>query len=180
MKILLKILMWIIIIPVALIIIVLIVALFVNKDYAVQRDIVINKPKQEVYDYVKLIKNQEEYSTWVRMDPNMKKELKGTDGTVGFIYAWNGNSRAGEGEQEIKKLTDGERVDIEVRFKRPMESGLNAVLSTATVSDAQTKVTWAVSGRNKYPFNFMNLFMNNMLGKDLDSSLILLKSNLEK
>lgn len=36
------------------------------------------------------------------LDPNMEKEFKGTDGTVGFIYGWNGNKEGGEGEQEIK------------------------------------------------------------------------------
>jgi hypothetical protein len=31
----------------------LIIALFVKKDYAVQREVTIDKPKQEVFDYIK-------------------------------------------------------------------------------------------------------------------------------
>lgn len=37
-------------------------------------------------------------------DPNMRKNFKGTDGTVGFCYAWDGNKKAGKGEQEIIAL----------------------------------------------------------------------------
>ncbi|MDQ3683867.1 MAG: SRPBCC family protein, partial [Bacteroidota bacterium] len=91
----------------------LIIALFVKKEYTVERDITINKPKQEVFNYVKYLKNQDNYSKWVRTDPAMKKDFRGTDGTVGFVYAWDGNKKAGKGEQEIKNIMEGERVDVE-------------------------------------------------------------------
>ena len=42
----------------------LIVALFVKKDYSVEKEIVINKPKTEVFEYIKLLKNQDNYSKW--------------------------------------------------------------------------------------------------------------------
>jgi hypothetical protein len=157
-----------------------IVALFVNKEYVVTREIVISKPKQEVFDYVKHLKNQDYYNRWVQMDPNMKKDFRGADGTVGFVYAWNGNSDAGEGEQEIKNLKDGERVDVEIRFKRPMESTATAPIVTEAIGLKQTKVKWSMQGKSPYPLNFMNLFMDGMLGKDLETSLTNLKGILEK
>ena len=85
----------------------LVMALFISKNYSVTREITINKPKQEVFNYVKLLKNQDYYNVWVQMDPNMKKEFRGTDGTVGFVYAWEGNDKAGAGEQEIKGMVEG-------------------------------------------------------------------------
>lgn len=158
----------------------LIIALFVSNDYNIQKEIVINKPKQEVFDYVKLLKNQDHYSKWVQTDPKMKKAFRGTDGTVGFVYAWNGNEKAGEGEQEIVDLKEGELVDIEVRFKRPMESVAKTPIFTEAVSEQQTKVKWGMQGKSSYPMNFMNLFLDNLLGGDIEQSLTLLKSNLEK
>jgi predicted small secreted protein len=158
----------------------LIVALFVKKEYTIEREITINKPKAEVFNYVKFLKNQDHYSKWVQTDPNMKKEFKGTDGTVGFIYAWDGNKEAGKGEQEIKSIKDGELVDIEVRFERPMEGTAYTPIVTEAVNENTTKVKWGMKGRSEYPFNFMNLFMGGMLGKDLEKSLQTLKSNLEK
>jgi len=47
----------------------LISAAFLEKEYAVEREIVINKPKAEVFNYVKMLKNQENYSLWATMDP---------------------------------------------------------------------------------------------------------------
>ena len=158
----------------------LIIALFVKKEYAVEREVIINKPKQEVFDYVKYLKNQDNYSKWVRMDPNMKKDFRGTDGTVGFVYAWEGNKDAGKGEQEIKNITDGERVDVEVRFEKPMDGIANAPIITEGLSENQTKVKWGMQGKMSYPMNFMNLFMDGMLGKDLETSLRTLKGILEK
>lgn len=34
----------------------LIIAIFVKKEYVVKRDIVINKPKQDVFNYIKFLK----------------------------------------------------------------------------------------------------------------------------
>lgn len=59
----------------------LIVALFVNKTYAVEEAIVINKPKSEVFDYAKHLKNQDDFSAWANLDPNMKKNIP--------WYRWN-------------------------------------------------------------------------------------------
>ncbi len=176
MNILIKILIAVVI----LIAIPLIIALFVKKEYSIQREITINKPKAEVFNYVKYLKNQDNYSKWVRMDPNMKKEFRGTDGAPGFVYAWDGNKKAGKGEQEIKNITEGESVDIEVRFERPFAGIATTPIVTEAVSADQTKVKWEMNGKSKYPLNFMNLFMDNMLGKDLETSLTALKNILEK
>ncbi|MCX2449790.1 SRPBCC family protein [Pedobacter sp. PLR] len=165
---------------VGLIVLALIVALFIKKEYAVEREIVINKPKQEVFDYLKLIKNQDQYSVWNRRFPNKKTDYKGTDGTVGFVYSWDDKGSAGA--QEITKITDGERIEMALRFKVPFEANDNAYMTTEAVSDGQTKVKWGFSGALKYPMNLMLLFLNmeDMLGKDLQKGLDDLKVILEK
>lgn len=175
-----KLLKKILIVIVAVIAIPLIIALFVKKEYTIEREITINKPKPEVFNYVRQLKNQDYYSKWVMKDPSMKKDFKGTDGTVGFIYAWDGNKDAGKGEQEIKDIKEGERVDVEIRFIKPFEGIATAPIITETVSGNQTKVRWGLKGKSSYPINFMNLFMDNMVGKDLEASLTTLKSILEK
>lgn len=164
----------------ALIVVLLAMALFVKKEYMIEREIIINKPVREVFDYVKFLRNQDHYSKWVRTDPNMKKDFRGTDGTEGFVYAWDSTDKnAGKGEQEIKKITEGEVVDVEVRFERPFEGVAKAPIKTESVSADQTKVRWGMEGKSKYPMNLMNLFMLNMLGKDLETSLSDLKRILE-
>jgi uncharacterized protein YndB with AHSA1/START domain len=178
-----KILKFILIGLAGIVALILIVAAFAKKDYAVVREITINKPKQEVFNYVKFLKNQDNYSKWAMMDPGMKKEYKGTDGTVGFVSAWDSKEdNVGAGEQEIKKITDSERIDMELRFKRPFEATDNAYMTTEAVDSNQTKVKWGFEGKMKYPMNVMLLCMDmdKMLGKDLDTGLSNLKNILEK
>lgn len=161
----------------------LIVALFVRKDYAVEESIVINKPKSEVFGYIKHLKNQDNFSKWATMDPHMKKTYRGTDGTVGFVSAWESdNENVGAGEQEILKITEGERMDFELRFLKPFESTQVAYMTTETVSENKTKVKWGFSGKMSYPMNLMMLFMDfeEMIGDDFQVGLKKLKTNLEK
>lgn len=161
----------------------LIVALFVKKDYAVEREITINKPKQEVFGYVKLLKNQDHYSKWATMDLNMTKTYRGTDGTVGFVAAWQSKiDSVGVGEQEIKGIIEGERIDFELRFIEPFEATEPAFMTTEVVSENQTKVKWGFSGHMDYPMNLMMLFVDfeKMIGDDLQTGLNNLKTELEK
>jgi hypothetical protein len=112
--------------------------------------------------------------------PDRTREYKGTDGTVGFIYAWKGNKNAGEGEKEIKNITEGERIEMEIRFVKPMVTSANIILETESLSGDQTKVTWSNAGTLKYPVNIFVPMMEKMLPKEMDSSLLILKNILEK
>lgn len=176
-----KIIKKILFVIVGIIVLALVVALFVSKEYNVKREITIDKPSQEVFDYVKLVKNQQYYNKWVMMDPNMKKDYKGTDGTVGFVYAWDSqNDNVGKGEEEIKLLEEGKQVNLQVRFIRPFEGLAVTEMTTEAVSPTQTKVSWGMSGRSTYPMNITNAFIDGMLGPDLEESLQTLKGVLEK
>ena len=163
-----------------LILLFLLFALISGKEYNIVRTIRINAPKQKVYDYIKMLKNQDYYSKWVMTDPGMKKIFKGTDGTVGFIYGWNGNKKAGEGEQEIKSLTEGSSMLSEVRFVRPFAGLSYLELTTTDIKENETEVSWRVNSVLKFPMNGMLPMVKNMLAKDMDLSLQLLKGILEK
>lgn len=173
--------MTIVIIIVAIIALPFVLALFTKKSYSIERSIIINRPVNVVFDYLKHIRNQDQFSKWVQMDPNMKKEYRGTDGTVGFVYAWNGNKQAGEGEQEIKGIVENRKLDIEVRFIRPFAAVAKTPFTTEAVEVNETRVTWGMSSSMNYPMNIMLLFMNmeNLLGKDVEISLQQLKEKLE-
>jgi hypothetical protein len=168
---------------VGLILLLLIVAFFVKKEYAIVRDVTVNKPVQEVFRYIKYIKNQDNFSVWARMDPKMKKDYTGTDGTVGFVSAWNSTVKnVGKGEQEIKEITEGERLDVELRFYKPFKSTDYAYMITQGQDDNTTKVIWGFRGKMPYPLNLMLLCVNmdKMMGKDLQAGLNNLKTVLEK
>jgi Polyketide cyclase / dehydrase and lipid transport len=160
----------------------LIAALFISKDMKATREIIINKPTSEVFNYIKYLKNQDNFSKWASMDPNMKKEYRGTDATVGFVSAWEGNKKVGQGEQEIKGIEEGKKVDYELRFVKPFKSVAKAVMTTEAINDNTTKVGWGFESQMNYPMNIMKLFMNmdKAIGDDFSTGLTNLKAVLEK
>ncbi|MBD1393459.1 SRPBCC family protein [Mucilaginibacter glaciei] len=166
-----------------IVVLVLVIALFVPKAYNVQRNIIINKASQQVFDYVKFLRNQDHYSKWVMMDPNKRMSYKGTDGTVGYTAEWDSDMKqAGKGEQTITRIVEGERVDIRVVFIKPFAGIAETYISTEPAADASTTmVVWNFDSKMAYPMNFMLLFMSmeKMLGKDMEESLANLKRNLE-
>jgi hypothetical protein len=174
-----KILKRILFVLLGLIAVLLIVALFLPKTYTVSVATTINKPKQAVFDYVKLIKNQEKYSVWVLDDPNSKPTYTGIDGTVGFVSAWN-SEITGVGEQEITKIIDGERIDVDLRFKKPMESNQKAATIIKEMSANQTQITSEFYGSDAYPFNLLSFIGKNMINDAETKSLKNLKDILEK
>lgn len=168
---------------VGMIAVLLIAGLFIDGSYAVEREVTINKPKQEVYDYVKYLKNQDNYSVWAKADPLMKKEFAGEDATVGCISSWDSeNSDVGKGEQKIIKIEEGKRIDYELHFIEPFESTDYAYMATETVSGNQTRVKWGFNGKMKYPMNLIMLAMDmeKMLAPDLEKGLGSLKAILEQ
>ena len=178
-----KVLKVLIIVIVVIIAIPLITALFIDGKYAVEREVTINQPKEIVFNYIKLLKNQGDYSVWQKMDPDMKKTFSGTDGTVGFISAWESeNDEVGKGEQEIKAIKEGERIDFELRFLEPFEAKDNAYMTTEELDSAMVKVKWGFNGEMAYPMNRMMLFMDmeEMIAGDLQTGLDNLKVELEK
>ena len=158
----------------------LLIAIFMKREHFVNREIVINAPRQKVFDYLKLLKNQDEFNKHAMSGPDRKREFKGTDGTVGYIYAWSGDKNAGVGEKEIKNIIEGKRIETEIRFVKPMAAIASIIMETESLSDNQTRVTWSNSGILKYPMNIMVPMVEKHVVKDMDTSLSTLKNLLEQ
>ncbi|MBK8089918.1 MAG: SRPBCC family protein [Chitinophagaceae bacterium] len=176
-----KILSYILFLIVGIIALILLIALFVKKEFRLEKQVIIQKPKQEVFDYLKMIRNQEHYSVWVMRDPKINIVYTGTDGTVGFISSWSSDDKnVGVGAQEIMELKEGESMKVEIRFKKPFEGTNYATTTVSAVDGGNTKVSTVFTGKSKYPMNIMNPFMNKLVGKDMEQNFENLKANLEK
>lgn len=100
-----------------------IAALFIEEDYRVDTQIVIDRPADQVFDFLRKLKNQDEFSVWAKMDTAMEKSYRGEDGAVGFVSSWRSdNPDVGAGEQEIMAIFPGKRIEYELRFKTPFEA----------------------------------------------------------
>jgi hypothetical protein len=159
-----------------------VVALFINKEYSAESEIVIDRPNPVVFDYLRYLKNHETFSRWGKTNAPIIKQYFGTDGTVGFISSWESpDKKVGKGQQEIRKITIGKRIDLELRILKPYPSVAQAYLTTDPVARNQTIVVWGFSSSMSYPMNLLLLFnIKKMIQKDLSQGLISLKQELEK
>ncbi|MBW8182943.1 SRPBCC family protein [Shewanella nanhaiensis] len=168
---------------VLLIAIPLIAALFTKQDYEVITSVTIDKPVAEVFDYIKYLKNQDNYSVWAKLDPNMTKSYRGVDASIGFVSAWESLSEeVGVGEQEIISIEEGKRIGYELRFISPFEAVSPAFMSCEPITKETTKVTWGFKGHMDYPMNLILVFMDfeTMIERDLTQGLVSLKEIMEK
>ncbi|WP_207819202.1 SRPBCC family protein [Parashewanella curva] len=158
-------------------------ALFIKTSYEVERSVIIDKPVEQVFSYVKMLKNQNHYATWGMKDPNIKRTYSGVDGTVGFISKWSSEDpEVGVGEQEIKAIKPNKRIDFELRFLKPFEATEPAYMLTSSHGENATKVSWGFKGHLDYPMNLMFLFIDfeAQIGNDLQNGLDNLKNILDK
>jgi len=176
-----NILIIILIVIAAIVVLFLLIAAFTKKSFALSKQVLINSPKEKVFNYIKLIRNQEYYSVWVMRDPNIKIVYTGTDGTPGFTSAWTSNDKnVGVGAQEIITIQEGKSIQVEIRFEKPFKATNYALNELSTTTDGKTLLTQTFTGTSKFPMNIMNIFMDKLVGKDMQTNLYNLKAILEK
>jgi uncharacterized protein YndB with AHSA1/START domain len=166
----------------AIIALLLIVAALQSNSFAISRDIAINRPVEEVFEYIRHIRNMEHYNKWVMTDPNQKTSFTGTDGQTGFIYAWDSqNKNAGKGEQEIKQIVLNQKLQMEIRFEKPFKGVSEAIMATEPLTAGQTKVTYTFQGAKNFGMKIAHMLfgLEKILGKDLDTTMQRLKTQLE-
>lgn len=158
-----------------------VVAAFIPQSLVIERTVTIRRPVAEVFDYLRPLRNQVEYSAWFKKDPKVEISYRGEDGTVGAAMAWkSAMPEVGVGEQEIKAITPGERIDHELRFQEPFVSTDSTYITTAATGDGQTTVRLVYQGKLPYPANLFCFYVSEMVGKEMQTSLENLKGVLEK
>ncbi|MEC5166313.1 hypothetical protein RCH18_002052 [Flavobacterium sp. PL11] len=162
---------------------VIVLGSYLKNDYLIVREIRINKPKQQIFNYIKLLRNQNEYSYYNRKDPNAVKSYSGIDGEVGFTYSWSSKINSiGTGTQTISKIVEGEEMCCNIKFTKPLPLKSIAIIALTAINENETKVTWTFSSFYNFPLNIIIYFVDleKLIGEDIASSLVTLKENLER
>lgn len=150
----------------------------IQKDMHIEAEVEIAKEPKEVFAYIKDLKNQDNFSVWMQIDPDMLKSYEGEDGTVGFISRWESNmNNVGVGEQEITAIRENEYIDYELRFVEPFESVSQARMYVEPDEDG-TEVKWTFDGEAPV-FMIWFMDMEGDLENDLQTGLNNLKGVLE-
>ena len=173
-------------IKILLVIVVLIAAILAfaatrADTFRVQRSAVISAPSDKIFPLIDDFHNWATWSPYEKLDPAMKRTLSGEPSGKGAVYAWEGNSKAGEGRMEIIESTSTSRVVIKLDFLKPFEAHNTAEFTLQPQGDT-TRVTWAMYGPAPFIAKLMGLFfsMDKMIGKDFETGLNNLKTRTEK
>ena len=171
---------------IAIVIAVLIAAVLVfaatrPDNFRVERSVTIKAPPEKIYPYFDDFNRWAVWSPWEKLDPVMKRTFSGPPTGAGAVYAWQGNSKVGEGRMEILESSPSSRLLIKLDFIKPFE-GHNTAEYTLVPSGDTTQVTWAMYGPAPFVSKLMGVFvsMDSMIGKDFEAGLANLKAAAEK
>jgi hypothetical protein len=153
--------------------------LLVPTRFELRWEIIINKPKNIVWDYVKIIGNQTKYSVRVIADPAIKLTNSWTDGTVGFIQSRDSTMQdVGKWAQEIKTIDEGTSYEVEITFEKPMVATNHAKTTLEDLWTTGTKVSTVFRWTNPRPSNLMSMLFLPKVQQDMN--LKNLKEQIEK
>ena len=171
----------IVIVIIAVIAAVLIFAETRPDTFRVERSADIKASPEKVFAQLNDLRNWRAWSTWERMDPNMKKTFSGSDSGKGARYAWEGNKKVGKGSMEIIESVPLAQVQIKLDFIEPFE-GHNMADLTLQPQAGGTHIKWSMYGPSPFISKVFGVFINmdKMIGKDFEDSLANLKEIVEK
>lgn len=168
---------------VSAIFLVLLVALFVKKQYTITREMIVGNSVGGVYSFVRFHKNQKYDNHWSSLDPDTTIKINGDrDGQVGSIpYFESHNRKVGAGEWDDATLIDNEQMKLELRLLSPYQFTASARFNFEPADGKRIQLIWEYKSGMNWP-NVTVLFMDmdKIGGNDIEATLIKIKSNTEK
>ncbi len=173
-----KILITLLIIIISTVIILFTIAAFQPEDYKVARSITIKANDSIVWRGINLHSSFAQWNPWLKMDPNCKTNITGTDGTIGSRFSWDSKSDdLGSGEMTINKVVPMQTTGYDLHFIKPWDDHSQVEMRMLKQNDAM-QVTWEMSGKQKLIGRAFMLLMGgfeNAISKDFDKGLNELK-----
>lgn len=145
--------------------------------FEIKRSVQIKAPAPVVFAQLADFGKWEAWSPWAKLDPNMHKELAGTQGSAGASYYWRGNDAVGEGRMTVEAIAAPERLTIKLEFLKPFAALNTTEFTLLTDAGGMTTVTWAMRGENNFMAKAFDLFMNmdKTVGADFERGLAALR-----
>lgn len=152
-----------------------------KKEFDLSRTVVINRPKAEVYAFVRQLCNQKEWVPWFFQNKEVQLKVKGDDGKEGASAYWKGSKRLGEGIQRIVKIKEGKVIEVQILMLRPYKTLCLFYIGVKEVEPEKTKLVWGLRGAHRFPATVFTLFhgMEKAFGANVEQGLKNLKRVLE-
>ncbi len=149
---------------VALIVLLIVIALFLPSAAHIERSASIAAPPAAVFEIVNSLKRFNEWSPWYELDPSAQFTYSGPEQGVGSRVQWSSDDpELGAGSQEIVESVPLQRVRTQLDFADDGQA--NAELKLVPDGPG-TNVTWALDMQFGYnlPARYFGLWLDRVLG----------------
>ncbi len=163
----------------AMVTVLLLVGLFLPRSYRVERRVEIQAPPARVYESLVSLRRWPEWTVWnVERDPTVQFTFDSPDSGVGAVYRWEGKI-LGRGHLKLTRAEAGKGVGYELEVNQG-EMRAQGTLGLEPLAEG-VRVIWSTEGDlGKNPVNrYVGLFMDRILGVELEGSLANLKRQAE-
>ncbi|CAN5284690.1 hypothetical protein BH23BAC2_BH23BAC2_13120 [soil metagenome] len=152
-----------------------------KKEFEISRTVVINRPKEEVYNFVRQLKKEHLWMPWFKNGFKGELKYKGEDGKMDALLYWKGHRYFYEGTQKIIKLNQGKIMETRFLVVKPFTLALLEYKGLKELDDNKTKIVWGVKGNLAFPLSVMALLhpVDKAYGNYLEEGLKNIKSILE-
>jgi len=143
-----------------IILIPLIMALFISRDFNFETSVTINAPIDSVWTHANTLAGLDSWSPWKEMDPAMETNAGGIDGEVGAWQSWVSDVKdVGSGKQSIVNIVAPTLFETNLEFYTPYNSEADGYVKL-TSKDNETTATWGFKSLIPYPLNLMKLMVS--------------------
>jgi uncharacterized protein YndB with AHSA1/START domain len=126
--------------------------------FVIERATEIAAPPEVVFSHLDSPRALDEWSPFVKMDPEQTLTYEGPERGVGAIENWKG-PQIGAGRLTITGIRPNEEVELRLEFLEPMKA-TNRALYTLTPADDGTRIAWRMEGTNNFVGKAASLVMN--------------------
>ncbi len=153
---------------------------FLPQEQHVEREIVISAPPSEVFKNIDDPKAFNQWSPWVKIDPDTKYTYIGPESGVGAGMTWSSdNPNVGTGSWIITETKSNETIKVDLDFG---SEGTATSFYDLKPEGEGTRITWGFdmdAGMN--PMNrWFGLMMDKWIGADYEKGLANLKALVEQ
>ncbi|PIF47162.1 uncharacterized protein YndB with AHSA1/START domain [Chryseobacterium sp. 52] len=150
-----------------------------SKKNHFEKSVVINAPKDKVWQHVGSLKEYNVWDPFSKADKDIVITYSGAGDKVGDSYHWKGNDKVGEGEQSVAEMVPNEKLVTKLHFIEPFEGDAvaNFIL---TPEGSGTKVTWSIDNELNPMMKIMKPMVDRNMNTMFDQGLGDLKKLAEK
>lgn len=156
-----------------LVLLLVLVAFVLPKQYRVERTIVINAPAAKIHPLLADMRGWAKWGVWFERDPEIKNIYSPEQAVVGAWTSWE-SKKEGNGKATLTEVSPT-RIAYQLEFP---DMGMRSVgVYELRAEGNATRIVWHDSGDLGYnPLNrWFGLFLDGMLGPDFEAGLAKLK-----